>query len=351
MRSSAPPIVRLLVAGGTEQFDDHAEGLHNAHFPGLKDAAVFSSPDFISPAAGGWDWLSAADMTPGLLASPADVPNPDPHRTGGRWYPTLMTLANGNVIAFSGHPGSSDGSNSPTADHNNCIPEIFEREPQPRGQWRRLANYANPADRTYYENHATTFYPRMHLLPTGDILCTNPVRERTISFTPDAGPQGGTFHDICAFPPSAAGAFSGYSTTSVLLPLRHGNGFKARAMICGGASNSPYLLDLARWNPWGPPLPKSQQLRWTKTGPRRLRKRRLHACAVILPTGQILVCGGIDAASRSAPPTQGRPDAGALRPLHGHVGCHRGSRIKPPQLSFGRAADAGWTGLDRRLGP
>ena len=135
-------------------------------------------------------------MTPGVLATSAQVPNPDPNFTGGRWYPTLMTLANGNVIAFSGHPGSSDGSNSPGAGHNNCIPEIFSREPQPKGSWRRLASYTKSSERDYYERHDMTLYPRMHLLPSGDILCTNPIRERTYSFQPDVGPNGGTFNAV-----------------------------------------------------------------------------------------------------------------------------------------------------------
>jgi hypothetical protein len=301
----ASNVVKLLVGGGTEQFPQHAVGLHHPHFPGLKDAAIFSSPDFITPAAGGWDWTPAADMTPGLLASQSDVPNPDPRLTGGRWYPTLITLPNGDVIAFSGHPGSSDGSNSPGAEHNNCIPEIFAREPQPRGEWRRLASYSSGADRDYYESHATTYYPRMHLLPTGDILCTNPVRERTISFTPDVGPHGGMFYDVCLFPPTARdafGAFSGgFAGTSVLLPLRHDEGFSARVMICGSFTDTPYILDLRGWNP---SLSSTGAWNWHATGQRRMKERRLHANSVILPTGEIFVCGGIDA--------MGTPDDPAL---------------------------------------
>jgi hypothetical protein len=294
----ASNVVKLLVGGGTEQFMQHAAGLHHPHFPGLKDAAIFSSPDFITPAAGGWDWTRAANMTPGLLASPSDVPNPDRRLTGGRWYPTLITLPDGGVIAFSGHPGSSDGSNSPGAEHNNCIPEIFAREPQPRGKWRRLASYSNNAARAYYEAHATTYYPRMHLLPTGDILCTNPVRERTISFTPDIGPNGGTFYDVCRFPPTAMNAFGGFAGTSVLLPL-HYDDFRARVMICGSFTDTPYILDLSGWNP---SLSGTNAVSWHATGDRRMNERRLHANSVILPTGEIFVCGGVDATGTPADP-------------------------------------------------
>jgi hypothetical protein len=305
----ASNIVKLLVAGGTEQFDKHAAGLHHPHFPGLKDAAVFSSPDFIVPTTGGWDWAKVAPMAPGLLTAPsAELPHPDPKLTGGRWYPTLITLGNGSVIAFSGHPGSSDGSNSPAAEHNNCIPEIFTREPQPKGGWRRLANYSNSADRDYYERHAMTNYPRMHLLPTGEILCTNPVRERTFAFQPDVGPNGGTFNALCMFMQDEGDnnkkqeviqAFGGYQGTSVLLPLRHNDpdgAWEARAMICGGATDTAYLL--ARKS-----LPVlGKQWNWRRTGARRMREHRVNANVVILPTGEILLCGGVDAKLGDATP-------------------------------------------------
>jgi hypothetical protein len=297
----ASNIVKLLVAGGTEQFPQHAAGIHHDHFPGLRNAAIFSSLDFITPG-GGWDWTPAADMTPGLVAPPSEVPDPNPELTGGRWYPTLITLPNGSVIAFSGHPGSSDGSNSPGADHNNCIPEIFTRDPMPEGNWRRLASYSNAADRDYYEAHATTYYPRMHLLPTGDILCTNPVRERTISFVPDVGANGGTFYDVCRFPPTATAieAFAGFSGTSVLLPLRHDDGFRAQVMICGSFTDTPYILDLRGWSP---SLSGTAAWNWHATGARRMSEHRLHACSVILPTGEIFVCGGINATGSSADPS------------------------------------------------
>ena len=303
----ASNVVKLLVAGGTEQFNDHAEGVHHPHFAGLKDAAVFSSPDFITPSTGGWDWTKAASMTPGVLASPSAVPHPNPKLTGGRWYPTLTTLANGNVIAFSGHPGSSDGSNSPGADHNNCIPEIFSRTPQPKGSWRRLASYTNATDRDYYENHSMTFFPRMHLLPTGDIVCTNPIRERTFSFAPDVGPRGGSFYEVCSFPPSALGAFSGFAATSVLLPLRYDQGYRARVLICGGFADTPYLLNLQGWHP---SLAGTGAWSWHATSPRRMRERRVNANSVILPTGEIFVLGGIDSGDG-----EGTPDSrGVLRP-------------------------------------
>lgn len=303
----ASNVVKLLVAGGTEQFDQHAVGLHHPHFPGLKNAAIFSSPDFVTPAAGGWTWSKAKPMTAGLLARPGEVPKPNPALTGGRWYPTLITLPNGNVIAFSGHPASSDGSNSAGAEHNNCIPEIFSADPLPGGRWRRLATYSNAADRAYYERYASTVYPRMHVLPTGDILCTNPIRERTVTFLPNVGLHGGTFSEVCAFPGSARDAFAGWSATSVLLPLRHDQGFAATALICGGFTDSPYVLRLRGWHP---SLAGTGAWNWHATGPRRMNERRVNANSIILPTGEIVVIGGIDI----GPGEANRDTLGVLRP-------------------------------------
>jgi hypothetical protein len=58
---------RLLAAGGTEQYDP---------FHGLRDALVFD------PVAGTW--------------------TPVPDMAGGRWYPALLTLPDGRVLAISG---------------------------------------------------------------------------------------------------------------------------------------------------------------------------------------------------------------------------------------------------------
>jgi hypothetical protein len=285
---AASNIVKLLVAGGTEKFNRPRGDYHEMHFPGLRDAAIFSSPDFISPSAGGWDWAAAARMNEGQLASSGT----DRRLTGGRWYPTLVTLPSGNVLAVSGHPGSHDEA------HNNFIPEIFELAPAPKGKWRFLAQYSNAGDRAYYEQHSITLYPRLHVLPSGDILCTNPVREDTLTFQPDVGPHGGTFHKVAYFPPEGRTAFGDYHGSSVLLPLRHKDPdgpWTARAMICGGSSRDAYLLNLKGWQPGG------SQLAWRKTGPRRMQKFRINATTIILPTGEILLCGGVNVASDDPP--------------------------------------------------
>jgi hypothetical protein len=70
------------------------------HFEGHRHCAIYA------PASG--DFSIASDMGP----------QPGRSTGGGRWYPTLCTLADGDVLAFQGHPAGDDtrhGNN--TADH------------------------------------------------------------------------------------------------------------------------------------------------------------------------------------------------------------------------------------------
>ncbi|MDP9687696.1 UNVERIFIED_ORG: hypothetical protein J2W82_001352 [Pseudomonas mohnii] len=278
--------VKLLAAGGTDHFPDKDPiHLHQDHFPGLRDAAIFVSPSLIAPF-GSFGWSKAAEMNLGpLKAATKTEPKPDPNKTGGRWYPTLMTLATGDVIAMSGHPGESD------AAHANNVPEIFSIKAGAKGAWRRLAPYTTKDAPGEYDSNAFPAYPRIHLLPTGDILCTNPVREGTWTFKPDTGANGGTYRRVCTF---AGGAFDAreyrdFYKSSVLLPLMHDEGWHPRAMICG--SRQAWILDLFGWRDATTGV-KSWDWRATaKRAPDRIRR---NAPATILPTGEIFVCGGID---------------------------------------------------------
>jgi hypothetical protein len=83
---------RLLAAGGTEQYDP---------FHGLRDALVFD------PGAG--TWAPAADMA------------------GGRWYPALLALPDGRMLAISGL--GEDG-------NLNLVPEVYADG----GGWAGLAS-------------------------------------------------------------------------------------------------------------------------------------------------------------------------------------------------------------------
>jgi hypothetical protein len=71
------------------------------------------------------------------------------------------------------------------------------------------------------------------------------------------------------------------TSTSVLLPLLPGDGYKARAMVAGRPQ--PLILDTT-----------APEKGWVPTGPRALpgAPTRNYACAVLLPDATVLVCGG-----------------------------------------------------------
>ena len=99
---------------------------------------------------------------------------------GRQWSIGLM-----DVLALSGHPGEND------REHGNCIPEVFTPAPPPRGRWHRLGSYRVPQQDMLFRDHETTYYPRAHLLPTGDILLASPARNRTVTLRVNRNPLRG----------------------------------------------------------------------------------------------------------------------------------------------------------------
>jgi hypothetical protein len=236
---------RLLTAGGTDAFPGGG-GLHHVHFPGLRDAWTFNPIRRT--------WARVASM------------NPEPGRTtgGGRWYPTLVTLPNGRVLAMAGHPKADD------TRHDNYSPEVYS----PMSNTWRFVGPNDPA-------RSVGNYPRLHLLPNGRVFSSTPlVGGRNFEFYPVSG----EWKDICAQP--ADGLYGGFSISSVLLPLRPNDGYRPRVLICGG--QQAMILDLRASTP-----------AWTPTAPRTLNApnppRRHHLNAVLLPTGEVFVCGGVSA--------------------------------------------------------
>jgi hypothetical protein len=253
----------LLVAGGTERFDfagDPAE-FHHEHFPGLRDTWIFDP----------WSksWRRAASMNKRKHTDDPKTPR-DPEKTGGRWYPTLITLPNGEVLAMSGHPGSTD------ALHDNDTPEIFSLG-SGSGSWRLLPKADYPP-----------LYPRMHVISGGDVLCTTPIGDRIKRYDW----LNGVWIDVCdapdnreakfPVPPGENVVYNGFDGTTVLLPMHHHEGYRQRVLLCG--SKQPLVLDLGEAN-----------LRWKATASRTLAgaPQRFYLNAVLLPTGEVFICGGI----------------------------------------------------------
>jgi hypothetical protein len=263
---------RLLVVGGTEVFAEEDPGIHHQHMPGLKDSWIYD------PFSRTWIRVSP------LNEFPQFINRKNPGDTGGRWYPTVVTLSDGSVLAIAGHPSQHDSR------HNSHIPERFVPGSASPGVWIRLAEPG--AD--FETNDDTRLYPRAHLLPNGMVFCSTPLGNVAQSHLID--PMTGTRRPAGDAPPRDHvdsilpngvywGNFFTQCATSVLLPLLPGRSYAPKVLICGGDQQFVIdLQDLMR-NPDARP-------QWAPTSPRSMSGPRFHLNAVLLPTGDVFVCGG-----------------------------------------------------------
>jgi hypothetical protein len=256
------PDGRLLVAGGTEAFStqDPSE-YHHGHFPGLRASWVFDPDHRV--------WSRSADMS------------------GGRWYPTLVSLPPGRVLALCGHPGEEDGR------HNNNSLELFD--PAGAGNWVDLGRAATSPIRVDWDNlYPYPMYPRVHMLPDGSLFCATPMplpdslcwkwNPGSLAWSPVAPGPGAEYN---LWPtPTGPEANTHKGMTSVLLPLLPEDGYRPRVLVFG--ATQPKIIDLGGPNP-----------AWSETSPRALRLGsstqppvRYHAGCVLLPDGSALVVGG-----------------------------------------------------------
>ena len=235
---------RLLVAGGTDDFPGHG-GLHVEHFPGTRDSFAYN------PRTNGWTTLAPM------------VPEPGRTTGGGRWYPTLVTLADGKVLALTGHPKADD------TRHDNNSPEAFSPSPRNQGTWRLVGPGPDPA-------HAMSYYPRAHVLPDGEVFIVTPVGGQSVRLRTD----GYVWRNVA--PQPGDGIYHGFGCSTALLPLRHDQGYRARVLAVNGGQ--PIVIDLGASTP-----------SWVPTPGRALAgsPRREHAIATLLPTGEVLVSGGV----------------------------------------------------------
>ncbi|MGH3937770.1 MAG: galactose oxidase-like domain-containing protein [Pseudonocardiaceae bacterium] len=220
------PDGRLLAAGGTEQYDP---------FHGLRDAVVFD------PAS--LSWKHAPDMA------------------GGRWYPSLLTLADGRVLAISGL-----GADGPL----NEVPELYNDTPP---NWSPV-----------HSPGPWPMYSHVFLL-----------RDSRVFYS------GGQYGPTNGVPPTVWNLDSGATTpvpellepeqrnqsASVLLPPAQ----EQRVMIMGGGGATDHhggmvagvkdvrIVDLTAATP-------------TYEHAAAMHHERMHLCAVLLPDRTVFVSGG-----------------------------------------------------------
>ncbi|MBM3726412.1 MAG: DUF1929 domain-containing protein [Acidobacteria bacterium] len=188
---------------------------------------------------------------------------------GGRWYPTLVTLPSGQVWAVAGHPDISDNYEGR---HNNNTPEYYSPS---TNKWT-----VTTAARTAPGSLNTDSYPRFHLLPNGLLLSdTAGLGDGKRLFDPFAGTWT---DDSFSFPVSWDAGFydRGSSATSVLLPLVPPL-YKPRVLMTNGGLAFKCDPDVKAFS-------GTAARQGSAVG-----KVRNHGCAVILPTGKVLVTGGV----------------------------------------------------------
>ena len=283
---------RLLVAGGTRKWG--GGGIHpSGHFIGLRDAYLFDPADEQWHPTGKLVTQRASDVTAGN----------DIEKTGGKWYPTLITLPDGRVLAVSGHPELEDNR------HNNNSLELYDPA---TGVWSIVgsADYGNidTVDARRYE------YPRLHVLPDGAVISMSPMANRRLEkWHPYT--DATDWDDVIGPPPEAIyDNWFAQDTTSVILPLSPADGYRARIMQAGGSM--PYILDLGNLAAGWIAAPRSM---FDHPSPGDVNPIRENADSIVLPTGEIFIEGGLkngsnDATGVRAPETY-NPVSGTWRVL------------------------------------
>jgi Domain of unknown function (DUF1929)/IPT/TIG domain/Glyoxal oxidase N-terminus len=174
-----------------------------------------------------------------------------PSMADGRWYPTTTTLGDGRVMTFSGL-NKVGGTN--TSVEFYTIGSGWSQE--------------------YQSGWTPPLYPRMHLLPDGNVFYSGPTTSSAL-FNPST--TAWTL-DV------ATTNYSGTRTygTSVLLPLTPANNYDPKITIMGGnspATNTTELIDMGAQTP-----------KWVYG--LNMSEARIEMNAVILADGRILAVGG-----------------------------------------------------------
>lgn len=225
-----------------------------------------------------WDSVAAFNLDPdGNLNS------------GGRWYPTLVTLYDNQVIAVGGHPDVREAYPvaPPNNRHSNNTPERYS----PRNNTWTLLTAATTAINAIRDE-----YHRIFLLPNGLIFFATQVSalddEEIVQFNRYYNPYSGTFlSDPQIAPPSEDIYHQGSRGSAVLLPLLPEDNYTPSILVCNG--ERPWRITLTNDPQNRPSWEIAGNRSWPDdewpdgTGP-----MRNHACAVILADGTVFVTGG-----------------------------------------------------------
>lgn len=293
----------LLVAGGTHKWRLPGEEIDHAaheHFIGTRETWQFNTyaeswsrkgrlnhervDDFINEHLDSFkaEFPNAtaqeiADKEADLTAK-ADTSDNNAliHKTGGKWYPTVITLPDGKLLCVSGHPREEDSR------HNNNSLEIYDTD---TGNWDLVGN--KDADLIPRSSGRSYEYPRLFVLSDGSVMSAydmndDKVHKWTVGNDSDNWTQVGN-----GTPESDP--HSRLNGSAILLPFRllatKSDYHPDKVLMIGG--RQPTMLE-----------PLVGTFVWQDTAARKLKlsgdppRRRNHG-SVILPTGEIFVEGGV----------------------------------------------------------
>jgi galactose oxidase-like protein/List-Bact-rpt repeat protein/Kelch motif protein len=170
---------------------------------------------------------------------------PGPNMNAGRWYPTVTTLSNGDMLVVSGSIDNTIGVNT--------LPQVFQSA---TGTWRDLSTARLAQD----------LYPQMLLAPNGRVF--NPGPTASTRYLDTAGTGSWT----------AVGTRSGghrdYGSA-----VMYADG---KVLVMGGGDPPKATAEVIDLNAPSPA--------WRAVGSMQFARRQLNA--VLLPDGRVLVTGG-----------------------------------------------------------
>jgi hypothetical protein len=287
----------------------HADGRLHAFMIGMDNQMWHNEQN--TSGWGGWNILSSSgDRAKSLVATRDDdnrlhafaigigrspwidvslmLPERNSSNGGGRWYPTPVTLPDGRVAVMGGHPGSLDSR------HSNYMVEVFDPL---LNQWTDAGD--EPGAVINKVSTDPEIYPRLHVLPDGNVFCVLLADDVSYKWNPQAKQfSAQTTPAMAVTEMRFQNNSSKNRWTSVLLPLRPQDGYHPRVLAAGGMQLA-YVLDVnAPQNGWQATQPR--------VGSAPLRK---YASLVLTPDGKVLMIGG----TRGGPPPQNLDDNDATQ--------------------------------------
>jgi hypothetical protein len=269
---------RLLIAGGTQKWPEGDIHGHALDFLGHRRCWLYNHKQRT--------WTEVAKLN-------TNPDQPDEEHSGGRWYPGLVTLANGEVATFFGHPDQQDFR------HRNILPERYN---QAGNFWVNMPKVMGTLGEPQSDGRRFLFFPRVYQLPNGRLFFATPMpasfsgSTEGTHFSTAYDPFSGDYVDPKITEPE--GAYHDWDRPAVLLPLLPNENYRARILFVGGVN--PRRLDLGAASP-----------AWTVTANRAASiagRNRQYSNAVLLPTGEVCVVGGVHVVGNTVNPSSPPPE-------------------------------------------